>query len=415
MIHVEKISSSLHNTHQTFIDVFTCTELERLQHFNPGTPHGIAKDFICADLIGKDVTANLANITLGKYFGTAGINIDLLLSGSVNIENLVVEISIDTVNTLPKIKLKHLIENHIVILNDFEEGGNFYGNISLENFLIQRNITPKLLFFTGGCFQQRDLPELNVYKIVFDFWLLATVFSDEFFYSAIFDQTKKQKLLDQLELVPERFCVFPSLKPRQHRIILLVMLYKLGLLKYCDWSLGLELSKITNHVYDDFNLNSYLEHEHATSFDVLNFINNHTFPKLLDGSCVNFKDLVSPSIELINKYKYYISSETYSGAGSNTGVFVTEKTYKSFLIGSMPILHTDPSARNYVNNMGFKCTYASSDPRDICGILELLLNEPYSTADRLHNFDLITNKDFLVNSVVQPLNKIASLINSIRR
>lgn len=415
MIHIEKISSIGKNTWQTFVDTFKCSELERSQRVFSQVTEGVAKDFIAIDLIGKDVTANLKGVSLGKYFGTGGLDINLLLSGNVDIDNLVIEISIDIVNSLPTIKLKKLLEHHIVILNDFEEGGNFYGSINLENFLVQRNIKPKLLFFTGGCFEQRDIPELNVYKIVFDFWLLATVFSDEFFYSSIFNQSRKQAMLDQLETAPERYCVFPALKPRVHRMLLLIMLDQQGLLDYCDWSLGLELSTINHKYYDNFHLDAYLGEDFANSPEVLNFIKKYKFPKLLDGSCENFKDLVSPGKVLFNKYKYYISSETYSGIRKNSHIFVTEKTYKSFLIGSMPILHISSSARNYLNNMGFRCNYASSIHSDICKTVHLLMNEPYSTADRLHNFDLITNKDFLIKSAVQPLNNIASLINSIRR
>jgi hypothetical protein len=48
-------------------------------------------------------------------------------------------------------------------------------------------------------------------------------------------------------------------------------------------------------------------------------------------------------------------------------------------------------------------------------MLQDALQKPYSMSDRIHNFDHYTNKEFLVQSAVQPLNKIASLINSIRR
>ena len=148
MIHIEKlaVSSNTSKTWQTFVDIFTCSELERSQRQFARAANGHAKDFMCMDLIGKDVIANLSGVTLGKYFGTTGIDINMLLLGNIDIENLVLEISIDILNSLPSSKLKKLLENYIVIFNDFDEGGNFYGKDSLKTILATQNIKPKLLF-----------------------------------------------------------------------------------------------------------------------------------------------------------------------------------------------------------------------------------------------------------------------------
>ncbi len=414
MIYIEKISTGKHTTWQTFTDQFTCTVQERQSRVFENPTQGIPKNHICLDLISTDVQQNLSGIALGKYFGTRGIDIDLLLSNGVSIENLVIELSIDVVNSLPNLKLKKLLENYIVILNDFDEGGNFYGHTNLVEFLTQRGITPKLLFFVGGCFQQHDYPSLNVFKIVFDFWLLATVFSNELFYSAVFDKNKKETLLSVLEIVPDNFCALPVLKPRAHRIRLLSELDKLQLLELCDWSLGLELESVDHVVYENFNIEKYVD---TNITDIKSFLSKYTFPKLLPGEFRTLEDIQSPNTAWFNRYKYYISTETYIGddtiIGKNT--FVTEKTYKGFLIGSTPILHVDAGALDYLTELGFKCQYASSEPADICAMLQDALQKPYTVSDRIHNFDHYTNKEFLVQSAVQPLNKIASLINSIRR
>lgn len=414
MIHIEKISDKSHTTWQTFVDHFTCTTLERSNRVFEHSSLGVSKNHICLDLIGNSVLENLSGVSLGKHFGTTGINIDLLLTDNICIDNLVVEISIDTINSIPNVKLKKLLENYIVILNDFDEGGNFYGHTNLVDFLTQRNIKPKLLFFVGGCFQQLDYPSLNIFKIVFDFWLLATVLSNKFFYSAVFDKNKKQDFLSQLDSVPEHFCALPVLKPRAHRIKLLSALDKSNLLEHCDWSLGLELNSVEHDMYDNFNIDKYVD---TSILDIKNFLSKYKFPRLMPGNFKTVADISSPNPEWFNKYKYYISTETYLGNDSVIGknTFITEKTYKSFLVGSSPIIHADNSASAYLNSLGFKCDYASPDPYIICNMIQDALLKPYNNADRIHNFDLITNKDFLVKSAVQPLNKIASLINSIRR
>lgn len=420
MIHIEKLS--LKNvgkyTWQTFIDNFIGTKETRSYILEERRPNK-ARTYINSQILTPLILPKLKGVVLGKYFGMDGADIDELLTTLVNIENLVIEISIDNINSLPKNKLKQLLEKYPVILNDFEEGGNLFGweELNLVKFLIDRNIKPKQLFLVGSCLQLDDYPLLNIYKIQYDYWMIVSATVNQNFSNAIFDNNYKQKLLDQLETPPNKFCIIPVFKPRQHRLNLLSQLNYIDMLDKCDWSLALNYTPQTD------TYRSYKSIPKQESYNVQTFLKKYKFPKFLpNGADLAWSDIISPNIADFNQYKFYLSAETFLGHETLTPMggcgFTTEKTFKSFLTGSAPIIYGPKEIGPHLANIGFRTMHNadSSNYTSVANLVKTAHDTQIYEKDLIqHNFDLITNKDFLADQVAAPLNKIAELINSVRR
>jgi hypothetical protein len=421
MIHIEKLS--LKNigryTWQTFVDHFVGTDKTR-KYYIENSNHPSRRDsYIRSEKLSLDLFQQAKDISLGKYFGTNGIDIDLLLLEEIKIENLVVELSPEHFKLLlqSKYRLKLLLENYSVLISDFEESGTLFGfnNPTIVEILSNLNIKPKQLFLVGGCFGMQDYPKLNIFKIQFDYWLSATPLANDFYSNAIFDNTYKQTMLDKLDNEPSNFCIIPILKPRSPRLKLLTYLDSIDVLNKCDWSCGYNL---TEHIFSHKPKNS-----DALTKQEVNFLSKYEFPKLFNNLETTWASVCSPETEWFNKYKFYISAETYMGDEVKNEMgsmgFISEKTYKSFLIGSTPIIYGAKNSDAYLKSLGFKTASYEIDNTDYVAIGDLLhqksLNKPYELDLVQHNFDLITNKDFLVSHIATPLNKIAELINSIRR
>lgn len=420
MVHIEKLSLKNIGKYswQTFVDHLLGDKSKR-QHLLEKQMQNRARSFINTNMLSTHVFSKLKNVSVGKYYGFEGADIDLLLVSEPNIENLVIEISIDNINSLSKQKLKLLLEKYPVILNDFEECGTLYGppNPHLIDILSSLNIKPKMLFLVGSCFQLNDYPELNIYKIPFEYWAVSTAVIDQYFSNCIFDKSAKQEIIDLFDSEPLDFCVVPLFKPRKNRVELLVQLDQQNLLEKTDWSLGYNIAK---HNYTATL--KYKTRENYTDSQ-LEFLSKHEFPKFIEGPTADWKDVISPLAGWLNKYKFQICAETYMGHEIPTPMggcgAVTEKTYKSFLTGSTPIVYGPLGSTSHLKNYGFNILidgYDSTNPAIISSILAEMYNNPiYSKEAKIHNFELLLDPDFLTGLICEPLHKIADLINSIRR
>jgi len=380
----------------------------------------------------------LSNVSIGKWFGTDGIDIDELLINPPKIDNLVIELPVDYLSVISVKRLKLLFESHIIILNDFEEFCCTYGiyRPHIVTFLKEFNIKPKCLFLVGAAFQMdSEYKELNIYTIPFEHWLLVSVSVQNFFLNAVTDREYKDKLLLEIYQQPKKndyFCAVPVLKPRKHRLELLAHLDKIGILDHCDWSCALNQSKRFNNYILSANYKSTKHDNIFDSFteDELNFVNNHSFPKELKFDEL-WKLQDSPysaiptitAVDWFNQYKFILVSETYIGdeidpimGGCGT---LSEKTFKAFLYGSSVIVHGGKGSVEQLSALGFKTQFGNYDSSSVTEIGELLTeihkNPVVNTDITVHNFDRITDLEFLTSLVSTPLNKIAELINSIRR
>jgi hypothetical protein len=439
MIHVEKLfikgldkepSIAFVAKGQTFIEYLNGIDLDVTYNKKPWVYHNIN----LSKHINTALLQQLPNIKLGTYFGKTGIDLDQLLLNPPDIDNLVIELPIDYLPLISKQRLKLLLENFNVMLNDFEEFCTTYGihRPHIVTYLTERSIKPKCLFLCGAPFQMsKEFETLNIYSIPFEYWLLVTVSVQDYFLNAVFSFDHKQQLLQQLG-TPNYFCAIPMFKPRKHRLELLTHLDQLDVLHKCDWSFGFNGGKKFNdavlHPRKDARKSDQLmenitpeEHE---------FLKKYTFPKQLD-----FKEIwnlaSSPysthptitTVEWLNRYKFIVSSETYMGneienimGGCAT---ITEKTFKSFLYGASPIVHGGKGSIEHLTQLGFKTQFGNYDCSDVREVGKILLEaaqDPQPDNDIVHhNFDRITSFDFLSQLVFAPLQKIDDLINSIRR
>jgi hypothetical protein len=419
MVHIEKLS--LKNvgryTWQTFVDNFLGTKETRSYMLEERRPN-VARMYINSEILTPLLLPKLNGVTLGKYFGMNGVDLDELLTQQLNIENLVIEISVDHISSMPKNKLKALLESYSVILCDFEEGGNLFvkQDTNLVKFLSDRNIKPRQLFLVGSGVQLKDYPPLNIHKIHYEHWLIITAtINDDFL-------NNKQQLLEIIDTnTPSNFCIIPIFKPRPHRLDLLAYLDAIEILTDCEWSLAYNANN---------KLNSY-QHLFANTSNLSNltvhtFLEKHNLPKFIsnvDITSYPFLAVIAPDKKLFNKHKYHLVVETFLGDEMVTPMggcgLITEKTYKPFLTGSAPIIYGPQEMNARLKITGFKTLTEHIDIDDYQSIGNLLKdlyhNQSYEKLLIQHNFDLITNKDFLADQVAAPLNKIAELINSVRR
>lgn len=388
--------------------------------------------------INTQLPQKLSGVSIGKWFGTDGIDLDELLLSPPKIDNLVIELPVDYLSVISVKRLKLLFESHTIMLNDFEEFCCTYGVYQphIITFLTKHNIKPKCLFLVGAAFQlDKEYKDLNIYTIPFEHWLLVSVSVQNFFLDAVTNKAYKESMLSELTHQPKKneyFCAVPVLKPRRHRIELLAHLDNIGVLEHCDWSCALNQSKRFN--------NFILSSTHAPRTDINftdaftddehNFMKKYAFPKELNFD-ENWKLQDSPysaiptitAVDWFNQYKFILVSETYIGnemdpimGGCGT---LSEKTFKAFLYGSSVVIHGGKGSVEQLLNLGFKSqfgNYDSSNVQEIGKLMQEIQQNPVVDNNiTIHNFDRITDLEFLTSLVTTPLNKIAELINSIRR
>ena len=443
MIHVEKLllknitEPRFQHQYQnslghTFVEYLSGVTLESDDHYSKFP--WIYKNNNLAKHINIHLPKQLNNISIGKYFGKVGIELDQLLLSPPNIDNLVIEIPIYYLNIIPTKRLKFLLETHVVLLNDFQEFGCTYGIFAphIVSFLTESNIMPKCLFLVGAGFQlNSEYKKLNLYTIPFEYWLLSSVAVQDFFLNAVVDTDHKNTLMSELYHQPKKnkyVCAVPTLKPRRHRIELLSHLDKIGILNQCDWSCALNQSKRFNNYVSTPNQSS----NKVSSFtdEEINFINSYSFPKELEFN-EQWQLKESPysaiptmtAVDWFNQYKFILASETYVGNEINPLLGgcgqLSEKTFKSFLYGSSVIVHGAKGSTEELSKLGFKTQFGNYDSSSVSEIGDILMevykNPVVDTELTVHNFDRITDLHFLTSLVATPLNKIADLINSIRR
>ncbi len=430
MIHIEKLSLKNvgSNSWQTFNSLLYAPDVYYTKSFLSKTPW-VNNNKIISKNITPFVLQTDLNVSIGKYFGKSGIALNQLLSNDLGINNLVIEMQVGDLTAISTKQLKLLLETYVVMLNDFAECSTTYGARfqHIVSFLSEKNIKPKMLFLVGCSFQShKEYKPLNIFVIPFEYWLLTTAISTNYFSDAIFDSEYKEKLVSILYNEPTSFCSMPMFKPRKHRIELLAHLDKSSILKNIDWSLGIEANQFMNKFIDVKSVNPLSE----LSLNATTFLSKYKFPKELDftdtwklsGSPFDGTPTL-PSQEWMNKFKFIVCSETYIGNEIEPIMggcaFVSEKTFKSFLYGAVPIIHGGKGSTDHVVSLGFKTQingYDESSMEDIERVLRYVIDNPFTDKSAiLHNFNRITDLEFLCSLIQQPLLKIADLINSIRR
>ena len=376
MIHIEKLNLGIKEkagwSNPGLIDYF-------ISDFNP--------DNFAFGFLGKNI--NLLsetlqnqllnyNISLGKIYGKTGANIDCALKD----QTTYFEVNhYDVVNNIDIRVAKKIFENCNIIVNDFLEGGDFWGSNFL-NWLIQNKILPKKLVLqtSGFNFKNLNYPNTIVLPCTHMFAVFAltgTVMTD------ILDDEKREKYIEKIKSLRQKkqfqyHAMIPNRKPRLTRVKLLMDLDKANILDKCYWSLAWN----RDHKIDDSDWNSavkvwrhqreILELEHVSE-ELKMFLKKYMniLPKNLCGvENIDTSTGFRISHSWAGDSKWLIAGEVATVAFSkntpNLKGFITEKSFKAYLLG-MPLLSIGTkNTHNAIKDLGLPYRHFIDD--DLEGI-----------------------------------------------
>jgi hypothetical protein len=415
MIYIERLESKINHTKLTFCDI--------LHKDNTSGKNHLRLSFDARSLT-PYVEEKLNGVSIGSKFGYKGIGILQLLASP---HDLIIETSFLDLILLTKSHQKLLLKNYTIIINDFEEGGGYHKLLGpcLIEHIKSLDIIPKRIFsVTSGIFQH-DYPELNIKSIYFCAWPFITIFSEQFYINLIFDQTLKQTAIDKIKSSNKKFGLCLNRKPKLNRLKLLADLDSKNLLQHFDWTLT--YTDISFGDEDDYihfiktpeNYRYEEGYKSQTIEAIKYFSSRYKMPKLIDETRdLKFRDCVGPDESWIGKYNYYISTETYTDyAETSLGPagFITEKTIKSFCIGAYPFIAGLPNYEKHLMDLGFKLNSYDYDSlsgmervTSIVDEIESAIKLPPNTQLEkvIHNFNLITDINFLVHLIVEPIKQM---------
>ncbi len=374
------------------------------------------------------VETKLSNVTIGKKFGVAGIDVKQLLASN---HNVIVELTYAELLEMPVALKKPLLKQYPVIISDLEEGGASFGKFSkcIIKHISELEIVPKQIFCLTSGYDQQDFKPLNIISVYIPVWAILAVTCDTYYTDLIFDKSKKQQALELILNDREKLGICLNKKPRPHRVKMLSELHKRKLLDDIDWSLiyhtespGGRPGEFINNP-NNFRFSRIVKN--YSTEDIENFLESYEFPKYMqDYKHATMGDSIGPSPTWLGKYKFYIANETYAEAESvslGTTSFLTEKTFKPMCIGAYPLLNGIPNVERNTANLGFKfCNFdydnLEGDLR-INAICDILENKRYNDRDIKdcveHNFILATDVDFLSNILAGPANTIADHLHQL--
>lgn len=369
--------------------------------------------------------AEQVGITGGKQFGPAGTSAANL---AVNArEGTLIEITPRGLCAMPPSILKEILENHKVILSDFYESGLFFTGMiqgsdpdraDILKLIRSENIKPRELYLLGSDYLMRDLPEHNIYQLRSNFWPLFVVLSSNSLLRTILDPKFRNSQTQIIREKHKKFGIFLNRKARMNRIELLDNLDKRELLDHMDWSLWYDptgqhqsTTHVTNNAAEWITDNSNPE--------IAGFLRRHRLPRILgeigdtDGQAVAFT--AHSTDNYLGRYHYNVVAETHSVA-CNAGSFghfshVTEKTYKAFYAGAMPLILGSQNMEKHLAQQGFVLTdngYDSCDGsarvRLMAEHIQQLHSEKITHTDAcVENFLCATDPDWISGQIITPL------------
>lgn len=369
------------------------------------------------------VEKKLENVTVGKYYGWQGIDIDQLLAGNFD---FVIELTYHELLNLPTAKQIKLLVNYTVILTDLEEGGAGFGkfNKCLIKHIDDLCIIPKKIFCLTSGYDQKDLPSLNIISVYIPMWIIIATTCDPFYTDIIFNKESKSSALECIENNAKTFGICLNKKPRYHRVKMLAELHRRGLLDHFDWSLIYHTESPGGRPGEFMNNPNNFRHSRivkkAEDADMQIFLESYAFPKYMtDFKHGTMGDAACPSPTWLGKYRYYITNETYSNVEQvslGTTSFLTEKSFKPMCMGAYPFINGIPGAEQHAIDLGFKLYDYGYDSltgseriHAICDVLDQLYrNDDKNIQEAVqHNFLHITDVDFLSDILAKPAMCIA--------
>lgn len=316
-----------------------------------------------------------ADIYVGLKYGTTGANIKQCLKD----QSVYFEIGdYDIVHCMPKSDAINLLLNCNVIVHDYIEGGH-YPTSDFYSWIKSLNITPKnlILHTSGFNFDNSDIPNTTVLPCS-SFFALYTILQTDIF-NILFDEDEKNDYIDYIkqQRSKDRFNYLSMIynrKPRHNRLKFLANLSELEILDKCMWTLAWNNENSST----DWNQNGTVTQHQS-------LLNKHVQEDSVDKRIIKFlrkyqnklpKNLteleaIDPSSgtkymkEWSGQSKWNCVIETFTikdhpGYPNPVG-FLTEKTFRSYLLGMPCLLVGPPGIYNELRRLGLPIYDESND------------------------------------------------------
>jgi hypothetical protein len=350
-MYIEKINNSLSkNKSPGLVDIFIGDTTNCYSH-------GFVKNInhYYSSLITKHLDD--ANILLGKQFGSNGLTVTELLANKYTLnESTFFEMDINTYLSCPTV-IRNMLLQYNIIVHDYMEGGWF---------LSEHKIPEEFTVLTGSA---NSIP----------IFMLCTMANSR----------ATGNVNNNLDMHRNKLALVPIHKPRPWRLDVLAALDDRDLLDRCDWSLWFNLGD--EGAPGDFAVSpnvskarwgEHVEHPFVKKhFDVL--------PKQLDV-IDHFDDCLPLHTDYHNQYRWHIVAETYM-----TNYFATEKTFKAFIGGHVPLTVAKPGFNKCLEDLGFimpgNYDHLEGNER-IDAIVDMVAEDTNDYTDVIvHNHDIIIN------------------------
>lgn len=356
-----------------------------------------------------------AGISIGKQYGLHGIHYKKLILGN-KYKNTVIEITPTVLCSLSPKVAKFIIENYTVIFSDIPESGLRFMHLDIIKKIAVGDIKPRQVYILGSDYTDYSFDNVNVKYVNVNIWPLIVVCQDSILSQCTWDLQVRQQVIKQIEQTSKHFAISLNKKPRPHRVELLAQLDNKNLLHHVAWSLYFkEYPGGSQSVIGQWKNNLLNIINDQTNCHIHNFLKKYPLPRKID--CVEkiCKGLNAPlSSEYIGKFNWNIVTETYNDfIDTPFGLYshITEKSYKSFYMGAMPMIVGTAGIEQHLRNQGFwlpNNNYDHLNGRErvnaVVDAVEYRLHNTQSyNTQCIKNFKHAIDFDWICSQVVDPL------------
>lgn len=370
------------------------------------------------------INAGLSNnIQFAKRFGGTGARPIEIFADPNSYNDTIFEIGSPDFLLLHKREARQLLTKFNLLIYDFANGAAGTFQKELMQFLLSLECTPKNLYFATSNYNLTspddlgiNLDNVHVLPCISMFAIYVAASNLDLFLNK--DHSRIKQRLNQ------RFKYHAKIynhKPRPSRITVLSKFHEADILDDCLWTLGWD-DNLINYDQKDKNEalynwnNSPIINELSHNVSNTNFIRDRKtqLPKN-DGPIDHLSDAMHIDTEWTTTVKWAVSVETCIDVESsgfiNKHGYLTEKTFKYFLLGIPTLPISLPGAVTELKRMGFKTILTESDIDSVCNFCisdycKSQCDDVFLTEVALHNFKVITDGNGLMNHIMDSLKKI---------
>lgn len=370
------------------------------QHYQP-TKYAVGYQWKhVRSVIGDLVINQLSDhgITLGSRFGGKGIDFRVLFSSEPDDSYYEVSAKHLCLLNLSPNRITKLLTNHKLFVHDYCEAGFFIKQFidQYSEFLpLARDIT----YFHAVDNEHKGNWQVNIPRGHKEISLPICLYGVGTFY-----QREKFHILPAYN---QQDILIPVHKARGWRIDALAVMDEKGLLDYADWSLY-KIDPASVSGPNDFKRSPALRdimHNSECNYDVLNFINKYSWPRMLPQDNIQRFDEHLNLNQQWQNYKRYVGIETHCDKW-----VISEKSLKGFILGVPSVTISAKNFNSYLNRYGFEIDgdYDSADTlvERTRHATDFMLSSNGNKDIAMHNQLLLKDNQFLSSLIVDPLMKL---------